>query len=374
MERRVTLVFLIDALGWQIAERFAFASARLPQRRELGTVLGYSSAAIPSLLSGATPVEHGSWSMFRRAGAGGTFRFLRALPPLPHALEWRLRPWVRRWVDRREHVGAYYDLYEIPLHLLSHFELGQTGNPFEPGGLAAETVFDWMRARGVRYRLWDYRSDEEANFAQAERALSDPPDVLFVYTAELDALMHRVGIFHDDVCARLARYESFLASMADAAARAGVALDTVILSDHGMTDVTRSVDVIGALDDAGLKAGKDYVAFFDSTMARLWGDGRAIEVADRAFAGAGRRLSDSELAELGCLFPAREYGDHVWLADPGVLLVPSSMGKRAIAAMHGYHPGDRFSRGCFLTDHSNPAPPSLLGFKGYLQGLHSHER
>jgi hypothetical protein len=310
MERRVTLVFLIDALGWQIAERFAFASARLPQRRELGTVLGYSSAAIPSLLSGATPVEHGSWSMFRRAGAGGTFRFLRALPPLPHALEWRLRPWVRRWVDRREHVGAYYDLYEIPLHLLSHFELGQTGNSFEPGGLAAETVFDWMRARGVRYRLWDYRSDEEANFAQAERALSDPPDVLFVYTAELDALMHRVGIFHDDVCARLARYESFLASMADAAARAGVALDTVILSDHGMTDVTRTVDVIGALDDAGLKAGKDYVAFFDSTMAQPH-DLAWRRLADSG--GVGQHDVVLQLGEIGGLDAhAREF------SEPGV--------------------------------------------------------
>ena len=50
MSYRQTIVLLIDALGWEIAEHFGFATTLLPRRRALGTVLGYSSAAIPSLL------------------------------------------------------------------------------------------------------------------------------------------------------------------------------------------------------------------------------------------------------------------------------------------------------------------------------------
>ncbi|HEX5131864.1 MAG TPA: alkaline phosphatase family protein, partial [Candidatus Krumholzibacteria bacterium] len=369
LNRTVVLVFLIDALGWEIAEHFEFGDGMLEQRSSLGTVLGYSSAAIPSLLSGARPVEHGSWSMFRRADNGGSFRFTRGVPVLPHALEWRARPYVRRLVDRGGKVRAYYDLYEIPLHLLHRFDVGQKGNPFEPGGLSVETVFDWMRARGIRYHLWDYRTAEEQNLRDAEAALTDAPDVLFVYTAELDALMHRVGIFHDDVRARLRRYMEFMTSMRDAAARTGVALKTVVLSDHGMTDVTGTVDVWGALERAGLRAGRDYLAFFDSTMARFWGGGRALAVAGEAMGARGRRLSDDELAGLGCLFPDRSYGDTVFLAEPGTLIVPSFMGSRAIAAMHGYHPDDRFSRGCFMTDASVAAPDSILGFKSFLQSL-----
>jgi hypothetical protein len=266
-------------------------------------------------------------------------------------------------------VRAYYDLYEIPLHLLHAFDVGQTGNPFDPGGLRTETVFDWMQARGIRYRLWDYRSAESENFRQAEAALGDAPDVVFVYTAELDALMHRVGIFHDSVAERLETYAAFIARMRDSASRAGRELVTMVLSDHGMTDVANTVDVWGALNDAGLRAGRDYLAFFDSTMARFWGDGGALAVAERAFAGRGRRLSDTELASLGCLFPGREYGEAVFLANPGTLIVPSFMGSRAIAAMHGYHPGDAFSLGCFLTDAGDQAPSSILGFKAHLQSV-----
>lgn len=369
MQRPVVFVFLIDALGWRIAEHFAFVQGLLPVRRPLGTVLGYSSAAIPSLLSGARPVEHGSWSMFRRAQERGSFSFLRGLPRLPRPLEWRARGYVRRWLDRRGSVGAYYDLYEIPLHLLHAFDLAQKGNPFDPGGLCAETVFDWMRARGVHYRLWDYRSDEARNFAEAQAALADAPDVVFVYTAELDALMHRVGIFHDAVGTRLRAYADFIAAMRDAATRAGRGIVTIVLSDHGMTDVTSTVDVWGALESDGLSAGRDYLAFFDSTMARFWGDGGALAAAERAFAGRGRRLADAELDALGCLFPRREYGETIFLADPGALIVPSFMGSRAIAAMHGYHPEDAFSRGCFLTDADTDAPASILGFKECLTTL-----
>jgi hypothetical protein len=369
VSRPVVLVFLIDALGWAIAERFAFGAGTLPQRSPLGTVLGYSSTAIPSLLSGARAVEHGSWSMFRRAGAEGAFRFARWIPPLPHALEWRARPYVRRLVDRGGGVSAYYDLYEIPLHLLHHFDVGQRGNPFEPGGLRVESVFDWMAASGIRYRLWDYRSAEEQNLREAEASLADAPDVLFVYTAELDALMHRVGIFHDAVRARLQRYTEFMGAMCASASRHDIRLTTVVLSDHGMTDVTGTVDVWGALARAGLRARRDYLAFFDSTMARFWASPRAEAVAAEAMGDAGRRLDDSELSELGCLFPGREYGDAIFLANPGMLIVPSFMGSRAIAAMHGYHPGDAFSRGVFLTDAGVPAPDSILGFKTFLETL-----
>jgi hypothetical protein len=74
------------------------------------------------------------------------------MPPVPRAVEWRARRWVRRYADARAGVNAYYDLYEVPLHLLHRFDLGQKGDPFQPGGLARETVFDAMR-NGVRYRL-----------------------------------------------------------------------------------------------------------------------------------------------------------------------------------------------------------------------------
>ncbi|HEU4928718.1 MAG TPA: alkaline phosphatase family protein [Candidatus Krumholzibacteria bacterium] len=367
MGRPVLLVLLVDALGWEIVERFGFGRDEFPVRAPLGTVLGYSSAAIPSLLSGATPAEHGSWSMFRRADRGGSFAFLSRLPHLPKPLEWRARRWVRRYTDARGGVRSYYSLYEIPLDLLHRFDVGLKGDPFQPGGLPRETVFDWMIRHGVRYRLWYYTTDEEANLTAAESALGDESDVLFVYTAELDALMHRVGIFHHSVEARLRRYAAFLSAMRRRAREKDVSLTTVVLSDHGMTDVTSVADPWGTMNAQGRRLGRDYLGFYDSTMLRVWGDSTVVDAATAAMGGNGRRLSDDELRACGCFFPGREYGDAVLLAHPGVLIVPSFMGSARIAAMHGYDPGDRFSQGCFMSDVSDaPAPASLLGFKSYL--------
>ena len=374
MARRVTMVFLVDALGWEIAEHYGFGAGTFARRSSLGTVLGYSSTAIPSLLTGAQPHEHGVFSMFRAAAPGGTFALLRGVPRLPHAVDWRARRWVRRWLDRRGDVRSYYDLYDIPVHLLHRFDVAQRTDPFQPGGLGCESVFDWMGARGMRYRAWYYRTPEEDNFRDAIAALGGDDEVLFVYTAELDALMHRVGVVHEAVRAKLARYEAFLADAQRQARASDVSLSIVLLSDHGMTAVTRSVDVWGALDRRGLRLGRDYLAFFDSTMARVWGNpGVDAAVAD-AFGGFGRRLDDAELASLGCLFPGGEYGRSIFLADPGVLIVPSFMGARPIAAMHGYNPEDRYSRGCFMATATAAVPASILGFKSYFERMLDESR
>jgi hypothetical protein len=137
-----------------------------------------------------------------------------------------------------------------------------------------------------------------------------------------------------------------------------------------MTNVTRTVDLWGTLEQRGWRLGKHYLAFFDSTMARFWGDSRVARDAADAGGAHGRILSDDELKTLGAWFPGREYGEAVWLAEPGVLIVPSFMGSRPLAAMHGYHPHDDYSRGCFLTDVSATSPPaSLLGFKSYVEAV-----
>ena len=96
---------------------------------------------------------------------------------------------------------------------------------------------------------------------------------------------------------------------------------------------------------------------------------RTAHAAWRRKYASGRRIDDDELRALGCFFPLHDYGDAVVLADPGVLIVPSFMGSAPLAAMHGYHPDDRFSKGCFLSDAPRSGPESLLGFKPYFERL-----
>jgi hypothetical protein len=182
--------------------------------------------------------------------------------------------------------------------------------------------------------------------------------------------MHAVGVFHPEVQKKLERYEDFLTSVHNRAAVAGREVRTYVLSDHGMTDIDRTFDVWGMLKRKGYRLGPDYLAFFDSTMARFWMDGENREgiAAALAGSGAGVVLDDDDLERFGCRFSGGEYGDTVFLANPGTLFLPTFMGRTPVAAMHGYDPGDGFSAGCFLTNDENADPPrSILDFKPFLE-------
>lgn len=71
-----------------------------------------------------------------------------------------------------------------------------------------------------------------------------------------------------------------------------------------------------------------------------------------SFCGAqcGKILSDEELSGYGCNFPNDKYGEIFFLMNPGVLICPSHMGEKKVAAMHGYAPGHKDSKAMFATD------------------------
>ena len=79
----IRIFVLIDALGWPVVSKLDFLADLLPHRQPLRTILGYSSGAIPTILTGRFPVEHGHWNLFYYDPAGSPFRWLRRLNFLP---------------------------------------------------------------------------------------------------------------------------------------------------------------------------------------------------------------------------------------------------------------------------------------------------
>lgn len=78
--RKVRLYIFIDALGWELAERYHFCADFLPCRYDVVTQLGYSAGAVPTILTGKTPPEHGHFSFFYYDPHHSPFRFLKYLP------------------------------------------------------------------------------------------------------------------------------------------------------------------------------------------------------------------------------------------------------------------------------------------------------
>jgi len=355
---RRQLIVLVDALGWLTAERTGFLADRLPFRRRLTTVFGYSSTAVPSLLTGAWPRDHGHWFLYRRARGRSPFVGARWIDALPGGLgrRWRVRSRLQEFWRRRAGIRGYFSLYDVPLGILPGLEPVEVADTWAPGAFPdTPTLVDHL-VRGSRgYHVSDWRRSDAEKIDVALRILAErDPAVVVLYLTEVDSEQHRVGTTAPefDAAVRRAgeRIETFLRS-AEERGPWGV----TVFSDHGMTDVTTSRDLFAVLREAGLERGRDFDAFLDSTVARFWNvrDEAALRGA-LASATWGRVLSPETLAAWRVDFPARDYGDLFFLADPGVLILPSDMGSAPLAAMHGYDPGHPTSDACLLADAELP--------------------
>lgn len=346
--RTLDLHVFIDALGWPILRRQPFLADLLPHRRALRTVLGYSCAAVPSLLTGCTPAEHGRLSFYYYAPQESPFRRvgrLLRLVPSPLANRGRVRRYLSRYVARRLGLTGYFQLYNVPLKHLAKFATCETVDIFGPGGLSpCRSIFDRLREGEIRFHCSDWRRDEVSNLSAALKAVGRAEtEWAFVYLPGLDGLMHAVGTRHLAVSQRLEFYEGWIRRLYDKACRRHDHVRLTVMSDHGMTDVTRQCDVEGVVEGLGLVFGEDYVAFYDSTMARFWylrdGVRGKIERCLRQLS-YGTVLDRERLGQFGADFSGDRFGETVFLIDPGWLIVPSFMGRTGLAAMHGYSPDD----------------------------------
>jgi type I phosphodiesterase/nucleotide pyrophosphatase len=365
MSRPVIVVVLVDALGWTLAGRDPAFAPLLRERRPLATVLGFSSGALPTAFTGRTASEHGRWLMYQRARGRGVFSGFGALRWLPRRVRESAR--LTRLLDRivaGRGVRGYFNLYEVPREELPAFDLPERDDIFAPGGLPCDSLWDVLERRGVAWRGWNWRTPEPLARAQAlEELTAGRLDFLFVYSAVLDARLHHEGSHGAGVQACLSEWSAWFEAAAAAATRAGREPWLYLCSDHGMVDVRVTVDVMARVDALPFRRGRDYLAFFDSTMARFWWrESRARDAVLAALAAEprGRWLTAEERAREGVAFADARFGEDVFLLEPGALLVPSFMGRGPVAAMHGYDPAHPDMVGILAANRPLPADVTHL--------------
>jgi len=367
---RISIFVFIDALGWEVLRNRRFLEDELPWRRPVTSVLGYSSACVPSILTGRMPRDHGQWSFFFCSPRTSPFRGLRPLRFLPQGItsRARFRSALSRLVARRHGFTGYFQLYQLPFTHAHEFDYCEKRDLFAAGGINGQpTVFDRLRERGVPFHMSDWRRPESDNLA----ALSADLDAgvarfAFVYLPDLDGALHAVGKDDDEITRRIAAYEESLRQVLRKARERYDDVDLFVISDHGMAHVRRQVDLNSMIARLPIQFGRDYVVALDSTMARFWfRNEQAQRLVESLLSDLrwGTVLQESELADLGCDFPGHRYGELVFLADPGVVIAPSHMGRTAPRGMHGYHPDDPDSDAVLLASRKpSVAPTNISSF------------
>jgi len=260
--------------------------------------------------------------------------------------------------------SGYFQLYNTPFRYIHLFDYCEKKDIFKPGGFnVGESIFDILKSQEKTYFVSDWHQTDESNLRETKEAfLNTESSFGFLYLTELDALIHRVGTNHVLVQEKIRSYEQKIKKLYEEISSKSK-LNLYIFSDHGQADVHTTIDIEQKINYLGLKFGKDYVAYYDSTMARFWFLRPTAEIPIRDELGKindGKILADSELDVLGALWDDRRFGDMIFLMNPGVLIVPSFMGKTATAAIHGYHPDDLSADAVFMATKSLSSEPKHI--------------
>ena len=350
---------LIDALGWEYLKDRKFLSDLLHYQRPLRTVLGFSSGAIPTILTGAWPAVTGHWNLFYYDPKGSPFQWLKYFRFVPDfIMNHRVTRKVLKEMGRHLlGLGPLFDCCVSPT-LLRWFNWVEKKNIYERGGISgAQSIFDHLEKERIPHRVYTYHHWKDAEIIEQARddIIGGMGRFYFLYLSEMDMFLHEHCVDQRKLDEKIAWYDAQLRRVYDTARAIDPNVRLTVLSDHGMTPVHDHYDLMKEVGVLGFKSPEDYLAVYDSTMARFWFFSEAArkqiaEVLNRI--PCGRILGDGELRTMGVFFEDRRFGEVVFLLHPGWILAKSDFNgpQWMPVGMHGYHPDDRYSDAIFLTN------------------------
>ena len=123
----------------KLSKNRRFLSDLLPHRYRVGMQFGYSSTAIPTILSGEKPTVHKHLSFYYYAPDKSPFKMMKRLGlgllPSSIADRWRVRHILSKIVAKYYGYTGYFELYAMPFTRLPFFDYIDKTNIFVPGGL-----------------------------------------------------------------------------------------------------------------------------------------------------------------------------------------------------------------------------------------------
>jgi predicted AlkP superfamily pyrophosphatase or phosphodiesterase len=362
--KKIAIYTFVDAFGWEVYQQYGFLNELMPYARRLETTFGFSSAADPSILTGRYPDEHGHWSSFFYSPSTSPFKWFKYLSHLPSKIfdRWRVRHILSKLIAKFYGYTGYFELYSVPFAKLPHFDYLEKYDYFVPGGiLNTDTIFDWCVEKDIPYYCSNWRESEEA-IVEANKAEIRKGEIKmnYLYLPKLDGLMHTVGTQSKKVDEKIRWLEEQVMDVYQTALEHYEEVSLYVISDHGMANVNGSIDLIKKVEPLDLKFGEDYVAMYDSTMARFWfKNDRAKEQITKLLETVeeGKIISDQELTDMHVPHADKKFGELFFLMNPGLLINPSYMGLNVIPGMHGYHPHDKDSYASIISN--RPIPENI---------------
>lgn len=183
-----------------------------------------------------------------------------------------------------------------------------------------------------------YLPSLEENFRRANELINQGTEAIVVVLEDLDHLGHKVGP-HGERYVQRARqinqetrklFHTFTACFPD-----GIC---ILISDHGMTDVTASIDITSMLIRRFGLPGERYQFYNDSLYLRIWSDDEVYLNQIQAFLGSVTVLSFIDMQtrkQYG--ITKTEYGQLMYVLRHGYAFDPNCFGVAIRGCSYGLH-------------------------------------
>lgn len=383
--KRTTLLLILDACraDYLTCGEMPYLQQLREESMHGGFVSPPGFAQRTTMFTGTYPDTSQNFSAYGYAPERSPFQWMKKLGPLaklyqPTAAMLPARMAIRK-VTKAVTGTFHTDPAWIRGQFLPYFELVEDTRPvFDPHALPFESIFDLCRAHGKDffYGAHPVSGDDDEIFRMLSERF-DRGDDTELYVGQFSALdegghphgpflppdwekagdqtekdiEHMRGALREVDRKVRVLHQKLLANYDE--------VNLVVLGDHGMAPVRRRENILKHVtDETGLKPGKDFVVFIDSTFAKFWfHNERARDKITAVLASAdyGRILDDEERRERRIAFDHRRYGDLMFAAGVGVLLWPDyfHIRERPIKGMHGYIDKDEETYGAMLLNGPN---------------------
>lgn len=348
-EKQVLLTILLDAFPkTYLSEKhtpFLYSIAQDGVLTHIEPLFAFKGIET-TLFTGLWPNDHNVWTEFclsdNRVGGKNNTIFkstIKLLDRLPMGeSKSRIRYVIEKFVFKRSPKIPNL----IPAEATSFFQASQRKPITESGAVGdKKTVFDNLREKGLRYFFIEPSiSGDKGVVRQTKKLICTDPHINFWYLKlnHLDHMGHRHGPIPSLFSKQLETIDAFVEQIVTLLQRENPNLNVLILSDHGMSKVSKTVNILGGLKRLNSRLYKDYVGFADSTMIRFWffSQEAKIEVCEHMKKlEHGHILSFSEKEALKIPLD-QKYGQTIFAMDEGYIINPCFFHSKSVNGMHGY--------------------------------------
>jgi hypothetical protein len=369
-----TVLILIDAMRYDYIN-----SVNTPFLQACSAEGSYIEHIIPSygfcerteILSGVPPNKSGYFTAIGYDPKNSPFRnfrglwFLSAVEKILHLsiskmnvnigeLFSRLYRRVLRSTFLKRNMG----IYRIPINLLKYFALTEDGEKNESnGGIKFKSILNLMEEKAVEYYQGSFTSlDMPPNGDDKNRmrlaliaAEKSEAELFLVYITIIDSVGHDYGPESIEMKNALKKIDGELNDFVQECEKISPGNDYIFLGDHGMVTVeshfNAEEEILFIAGKYGMKLGRDYLMFLDSTVVRLWAQNPHASMDDfiydieksEAFQTHGIFVDDEKKKEIELPLDDERYGQVLWIANPGVLVFPDYFHRNTPSkGMHGY--------------------------------------